>query len=304
MHNLKRILVCLDLSSHDEVLIKYASMMADLMACDMVYFIHIAKSLKIPKAIQEQYPDLVAPLDETIEKAIGDGISTNYSSTAEVKILVEQGNSVEQVLNWADIKEIDLILFGLKNKENAAGSHASKTINAAHCSVLLIPNISNVKVDKILIPTDYSKSSKMALDQAMSMKAKKKPIEILLQHVYFVPQGYTTTGKTYEEFAAIMEENSKKDYHKFLIEHHLDEKDFPIVYTLDDNSKPSDRIYDVAKEKNMDLIVLGSRGRTASAALLLGSTAVDLIRYDNDIPYLIVKDKHQNMGFFEALMNV
>jgi len=38
--------------------------------------------------------------------------------------------------------------------------------------------------------------------------------------------------------------------------------------------------------------------------MLLGSVALELIKYDREIPYMLIKDKRENLGFFAALMKV
>ena len=49
---------------------------------------------------------------------------------------------------------------------------------------------------------------------------------------------------------------------------------------------------------------MGSKGRTASASILLGSVAEKLVQANNEIPMLILKKKGENMGFFEALFKI
>ena len=68
------ILVALDLTEIDETLLKYTSMFINHFHVDTVYFIHIAKSLEIPEDLLEQYPDLIAPMDEAIEKQIAESL--------------------------------------------------------------------------------------------------------------------------------------------------------------------------------------------------------------------------------------
>lgn len=104
--------------------------------------------------------------------------------------------------------------------------------------------------------------------------------------------------------AEIMDKNKRREYEQFKREHSLDESKYEVIFELDEDQNPSDNIYEMAKERNADMIIVASRGRTKMASLLKGSTAVNLISYDREIACLVVKNKSENMGFFEALMKL
>ena len=54
------------------------------------------------------------------------------------------------------------------------------------------------------------------------------------------------------------------------------------------SSRIADAIVNYAKDKHMDLIVVGSRGRSKLKGMLLGSVASDVVRYAH-CPVLTVK---------------
>ena len=56
--------------------------------------------------------------------------------------------------------------------------------------------------------------------------------------------------------------------------------------------------------KKGDLIVIGSKGRTRAASLLLGSVAVKLLDMNCYMPMIIVKNQQKNMGFLQALFRL
>jgi len=66
MYNMKKILVPLDLTDMDEILIRYSAMFAHMMKSEKVYFIHVAKNLELPDSILEKFPQLNAPIDENL----------------------------------------------------------------------------------------------------------------------------------------------------------------------------------------------------------------------------------------------
>ena len=67
MYQLKRIVVSLDLTNLDEEVVRYTSVMAEIMDADTIYFLHVAASLELPDSLSEEYRSALAPVDETIK---------------------------------------------------------------------------------------------------------------------------------------------------------------------------------------------------------------------------------------------
>jgi len=122
-------------------------------------------------------------------------------------------------------------------------------------------------------------------------------------HIYGVPTGYYKTGKSHEEFSEIMKSHAKKDYDEFLASYSFP-SDIPCDYLLTDNGHYAELTYSYAENNAVDLIILGSRGRTAISSAMMGSVAEKLVYSDNDIPVLIIKEKGENLGFLDVLMKL
>jgi hypothetical protein len=65
---------------------------------------------------------------------------------------------------------------------------------------------------------------------------------------------------------------------------------------------PSHVILRTAAARRSDLIVLASRGRSRSAAILLGSVAEDTL-VESEVPVLVVKHFGARMGVLQALLD-
>lgn len=287
MSKIEKILVCLDRSQYDEKVLEYASMIATKNATENTYFLTAWKE----------------NLDTTIKKELNAKVEQYFNAETEKEVQILQGSEASDLLKWRQIKDIDLIIIGIKPKGISSGKSAMTLINGAPCSVMLVPFTATLDIKKALIPIDFSKSAKLSMEMAIGLKTALD-MELLLQHVYYVSSGYTTSGKSYEEFAKVLEKNSEKDYRNFMRELELNPADYSMMYTLDEDSRPADNIYDAAKENNVDLIIIGSKGRTKLASLISKSTAVSLVKYDQDIPYLVVKEKKSSLGFFGALLRI
>jgi len=303
MYPLKRLLVALDNTEIDETLITYASSLAKTLEVEKVYFFHVAKSLDLPEGLSDKYPDLLAPVDESLKNDFLTKIEPHFDASCEYEVVLKEGNAADQVLRWSEIKAIDLLIVGRKIELKGQGVLSGRLARVAHCSILFVPENAKPQINKILIPIDFSKHSSMALDAAINLQ-EANGATIMLQNSYHVPWGYHTTGKTFEEFAEVMKEHAVEDANKYLEKNKLDSSKFEVALCLDENDNPAECAYEVAGNNKADLIIMSSKGRSGLANMLLGSVAEKMIKIDANIPLMVVKDKKENMGFFEALMKV
>lgn len=297
-------MIGLDLTEMDDILIKKTAVFIKFLGIEKCYFLHVAKNLEIPKEILSQYPDLIAPTDESIEAIIKSKLKEfNFPEDIETEVFVEEGSHpLDTFLRWAKIKDVDLIIMGRKDTLIGNGVLADGVAKKAPCSVLLVQEKRPIKFPKkILIPTDFSSHNHMIYEFA-EVIADKLAAELVPMHIYEVPHGYSKTGKTFEEFSEIMKENAHTDFKKFVAKHHHPELNCEMV--LNEGKNPGSLILEFAQKIDADMILLGSRGRTTSAAILLGSTAEKLIHANKYLPMLIFKKKGETMGFFDALFKL
>lgn len=303
MKRFKRILVGLDQSEMDKTLIKFVAYLADIFEIEKVYFMHIAKSLDLPNKVTEKYPDLLAPVDETITKQIQNEINLLIGDSAEFEYSIEvrEGNPTDSILRWSEIKEIDLMLMGQKHNLKGKGLLPGKLVKLGHCSVMFVPENMKTSVNKILVPLDFSSNSKPPYEIANNW-ANKTNTQLYLQHTYHVPTGYHTSGKSYEEFAEIMKKLAEEELDEFIGNDQFPESQK--VLTNDKDRDVSEQVEDVAEELGIDLVIAGSRGRSGLASILLGSVAEKICHGNPAYATLIVKDKKENMSLIEAILRL
>ncbi|WP_224999824.1 universal stress protein [Cesiribacter sp. SM1] len=304
---INKILVSLDLSEMDEVLIRFACYTAKMMKSERVYFTHISTSLDMPKELQEKWGELMAPVDEKILHNIGQQVDALFEKVKDCETVLEvhEGNPTDKLLKLAQQKDVDLLVLGHKAGLKGSGAVPMKVVKAANRSVLLVPELLPKKMDKILVAVDFSEHSLRALKQALRVQENSQiPLEVKCQHVYSLPSGWHTTGKSEKEFADIMCQHARSDYQKFLKKLPEHYQDLPCVFTLDNNHDPVKEIFDQAVREQADLVVMGSKGKSAAAAALMGSVAERFAEHNRSIPLLIVKDKNENIGFLQALFRL
>ena len=304
MYELKRIVISVNLTDLDEEVVRYASTVSQIMDADSVYFVHVADTLDLPEDLAKQYRDVLAPVDETIKHEIQHLINDYFphGEGTQVAINVLQGKPTDELIRYGKQKDADLIILGKEISPTKIKLEKVAEISAS--SVLFVPEAADIRIDRIAVALDFSDHAKMALHQAIKFAEEGEGVTIYGHHVYQIPKGYSKTGKSYQEFSQIMEENAKKESKKFFASINLQEDVCKMRYQLSEDAKIDDELFGFAQQKDVDLMVIGSRGRTAAASILLGSVAERLLAYQTNIPLFIAKEKNSNMSFLEALLSI
>ena len=151
------------------------------------------------------------------------------------------------------------------------------------------------KLSNILVPLDGSPTSMEAADYAI-MLSTLHHTQIVLLHVVNVAEFYSSLQffevKQPIESKEIIEE-AKKEANKWFnsVKKKIDEKlgtQTKIETHIIISQSTVKSILDFAEEKNVDLIVVGTRGRSGIKKLLLGSTASGVVTYSS-CPVTVVK---------------
>lgn len=312
MHPLRKILVGLDGTEMDSSLIQFASFLARTYSAENVYFVNVIKHTQLPTSVRKEFPNLMEDAIKERKRVLEKRVIENFDMTlsCKVKIAVDQGQlPSKQILQLADKYNIDAIVVGRKKNLKGSSVVTQRLARRATCSLLIVPEKEYASVCKLMVATDFSKESEAAMHEAIAVASKSisegTKAEITALHVYQVPSGYYYTGKSYEEFAKIMEDNAKKEFQKFLRK--IDTKGIQITpaFTLGKHDNTVGAIYDTAVKENADCIVIGGKGKAASTAFFpIGTNTEKLIGKDTNIPLLIVRPKHKNVGLIEMLQKI
>jgi nucleotide-binding universal stress UspA family protein len=140
---------------------------------------------------------------------------------------------------------------------------------------------------KILVPTDFSQGSEEALKVAAQL-AKKFNSELHVMHMIELP--YNTTVDPMNEISELPEamffmKMAHKSFENFLDKDYL--KDIDVMESIQNNNA-FEGIIDSAHEKEIDLIVMGSRGASGIKEIIIGSNTEKVVR-TSDIPVLVIK---------------
>jgi nucleotide-binding universal stress UspA family protein len=156
-------------------------------------------------------------------------------------------------------------------------------------------NLKNIKGDimisKILVPTDGSKTAQKAarygVDLAKQLKASVTILSVIDQRSFI---GQTVSAaqtarhviEPIEDYLQEAAEGYAGEIKKLCDNNGVQSK------TVITKGHPVEEIVKEAKKSKVDLIVMGSHGRSALAAAVLGSVAYGVIHKDTKIPVLVV----------------
>ena len=154
---------------------------------------------------------------------------------------------------------------------------------------------------KIIYPTDFSETAELALNQVKAFRTLKAE-EVILLHViderdikkrdiFSLLLGVAGLNKSVEEFEnelknkLIEEAKSKMESIKKELEDvGYKVKDIVVV------GVPYKEIVKIAEDEGVDIIIMGSHGKTNLRDILLGSVTENVIKKSNK-PVLVVKRK-------------
>jgi nucleotide-binding universal stress UspA family protein len=163
-----------------------------------------------------------------------------------------------------------------------------------HAGVRIVPDaapisLSEIKLRHILVPTDFTECSHKALSYALSF-ARQFGAEILLLHVVESMPAVGQDALLQSSLLTVaLHEESDRQMDRLQRESLADAP----VNTMTIDGLPWQRIIEVAREKNIDLIVAGNGGRSGLARVLMGSTAERIVRHA-PCPVLVVREREHD----------
>ena len=125
---------------------------------------------------------------------------------------------------------------------------------------------------KILFPTDYSHLSDAALEHATTL-ARETGATLMIAHVEEPPIAYGG-GEMYYGIP----DPDREEVERMLAAVKPTDPAVPVRYHLL-SGDPAKEIVRLADEENVDMIVMGTHGRTGIGRMLMGSVAESVVRH-------------------------
>ncbi|MDQ2074166.1 universal stress protein [Haloarcula sp. H-GB4] len=248
--------------------------------------------------LDDETPDrMTADAEETVT-AITDAVD----AAGAIQTTIRTGNPAAEICAYRDDNEIDLIAMGTHGRTGVgrylAGSVTESVVRQADVPVFTVRATEQSRetdsYDDILVPTDGSTSATAAVEPACEIAAK---FDSRVHALNIVNLGDISTGAEYtlpKDLIDTLESQGEKVTER--IAARAREAGVETVTQVIDGFPAAD-ILDYAEENDIDLIVMGTAGRTGLNRFIMGSTTERLIRHA-DMPVLAVnaRDQHANEG--------
>jgi universal stress protein A len=143
------------------------------------------------------------------------------------------------------------------------------------------------KIQKILVPIDFSRCSEKGLHYARAFAGQFKASLVLAHVVQFNPIPGTEFSEV--DFPAVEQrvlQQSKEELEKTAAALRSDDLN---IETLLREGRPATEIASIARETNADLIIISTHGHTGLKHVLLGSVAENVVRHA-PCPVLVVRE--------------
>ncbi len=278
MSNLSRILVPMDFSPACDRALAHGASIAMRTGAEL----HV---LHVQVLHQDLYEWSSVPNIEAVEKIIADQSRHDLERAVEdikptvIHETIRDVKAARAIVHYAESQKIDLIAMGTHARKGAAhmflGSVAAEVVRYSPVSVLVIGPEHVIPTDiyrRVLVPVDFSTSADAALQQGAAI-ARQHGAELIVLHVVEprIQAPYDGAHGTPEE----LRELAVRSLDELLEKANLPTPPKQKLIAL---GAPDEQVVSCAREQTIDLIVMGTVGRSGLNRLLLGSTTERVLR--------------------------
>jgi nucleotide-binding universal stress UspA family protein len=289
---------CLDLSDSDIPILKMAKYFLEKGIIKSIGCIHVVDN-DLEESIRRHYDsntwnelkqevreDIIAVVDEVFENKV------------RIQVEVIGGSAVETIDYESQKVLTELIFVGKKIKGN--GVISKQLARKSKCDIIFIPEIFNHFPSSTIVAFDFSNHAIDTLKLSLQIAAQLNIKDVNALNIIPSPTGYFQSGRLHKSFLEVEKAESFKKWNHLKKE--LEIPQLPEL-TLVENEMNNTTFYieEMAFKLSNPILFLGSKGKTASTAFLLGSVTEKMINSELSHPILIHKMSDENFDLLDGL---
>ena len=229
-------------------------------------------------------------ISETLNKVVQTLKNENVACSSPI---TKKGNPISSILEVASDQKVNLVLVSSGiSKENdnfKLGTTAEKIVQLSDIPVWVVKSGQEFNINRIMCPVDFSDPSKRALRNAILLsKTFNATLDIL---GVFEPFFTASPRINFDQKAENekLKQQFEKKMQAFLNDFSLKAVNHKVEIAV---GVPHDRILKAIQKGNIDMLVIGTNGRSGFSRMLLGSVTEKVIR---ELPCSFVTTKTQNI---------
>lgn len=269
---------------------------------------HFGAVIHLAHVYQQQYPsEFMVPVlsagqtaesvtehqRDSLGERLADVIRLHDLPATTPTHLCEGASIFHEICRLAQSIPVNLIVMPTHGhdgfKHVVLGSTAERIVQHAPCPVLIVrPQVgqgkngattesANEREPTILVPIDFSPVSLHSLQYALAYAADAGA-KVLILHTIDLQDEFRNEGRgvyRLADFRQTARRDAERELHEFLEPAEFGDVPFEILIRT---GKPAPEICRVAEHRGVDLIILGTHGRTGLKHLVMGSIAEHVVR--------------------------
>lgn len=305
------IVVGLDFTILDNLLIRRAAQMAQLLRADKLIVVHIIDDVEAPVGLLPDFRVIHEEEEHHLRRELAFEVEDNLPTdhAYDIEYIVRRGRPLQEFFNLCGERHIELMILGRKKELRGKGILPFEMARYAACPILFVPENVKVRLKELMVCNDFSCFSRNAMEYAIRLASQNEEhITVYSQHVFAEPA--IDDANPEPETDSITQHHHRliRQYNQFINGMELGEVHVKPLFTNDHHHTTQAVIYEEAKKKHIDLLLIGSRSRSVDTPVFMGSMTEKLLRLAHDIPVLIVKrpiesgNQPANAGRFDQIL--
>lgn len=205
---------------------------------------------------------------------------TSHGVPESATLHILRGDPEDTILRLRAELKADVLVVGRYGKgglkRGRLGSIANRLVRKCQVSVLVAQPEFRGPARRIGVACDFHEDAQMELCRAMQLGKDLGVDEVVVLAAYEVPAGYHTI-MTWEQACSNLESALREAGEKALAAAVQAVPGGPAWRLRLEEGSPSSRVPAMAQEEHLDLLVIGTHGRTRAAMVLLGRTSEKII---------------------------
>jgi nucleotide-binding universal stress UspA family protein len=270
----------------DRGLLRYARLVHEMGRGQSRFtFVHVTDPHQRPRR-----GDAPAPTMAAVRTALQAAVAEEFGAQASPDVTVADGNLVDTLLAELAQAKADLVMVGHRRDGRGRRSLSRRLALKAPCSVWMVPEGSEPRITSVLAAVDMSLPSAQALSVAALVADRAGHRQCTALHV----QEPSALG-----FDAVEMDGVKRALEHFIAP--LELHGVEVVPHVEEAGSVAGAVNAQIASGGHDLVVVGTRGRSPSAAVLLGSESEEVLMASK-VPVLITKEAGGRIGLVKALL--